>query len=359
VVIRHIASMASKEGMRAGGFEVFADSETTHNSNEFPQPTMMPIDRVGPIPERFVNQSNNDSLLEDAGVGANEADIEVDSGHTSDVDVEAGPGSETDVGSPNNTEVEVTSTTPENEAQGQTADTSSTTTTEVTPRPRRSRRFREVKSILETGTVGDRVLLNLDTAKTMAEKNNSMPQESIMDYCFTMSVRQAMNERPEDAEPVIVAELQQIHDKKVFTPVKVETLSHKEIQSIISSSMFLKDKYSASGLFEKFKARLVAGGHLQKRDLYENLSSPTASTTSVMIVAGIAAKEGREVITIDIGGAFLNVSMKPTGVMVHMRLNKFMSMLLVKIDPAYGEYLRSDGTMVVRLDKALYKSHIN
>lgn len=355
VVIRHITSMASKEGMRAGGFEVFADPETTQNSNEFPQPTMMPIDRVGPIPERFVNQSNIDSLLEDAGVGENdsgengeighthdEVDVEADSVDTPDVEVELG--SEIDVGSTNNIEVEVTSSTPEHEA----------TTTEVTPRPRRSRRFREVKSILETGTVGDRVLLNLNTAQTMAEKNNSMPQESIMDYCFTMSVRQAMKERPEDAEPVIVAELQQIHDKKVFTPVKVETLSHKEMQSIISSSMFLKDKYSASGLFEKFKARLVAGGHLQKRDLYENLSSPTASTTSVMIVAGIAAKEGRVVITIDIGGAFLNVSMQPTGVMVHMRLNKLMSMLLVKIDPAYGEYLRSDGTMVVRLDKALY-----
>ena len=31
--------------------------------------------------------------------------------------------------------------------------------------------------------------------------------------------------------------------------------------------MFLKDKYTADGNFDKLKSRLVAGGHLQDRDI--------------------------------------------------------------------------------------------
>jgi len=118
--------------------------------------------------------------------------------------------------------------------------------------------------------------------------------------------------------------------------------------------MFLKDKYSASGVFDKFKARLVAGGDQQDKGLYENLSSPTAATSSVLTVAAIAASEGRNVITIDIGGAFLNADIAPTGIQVHMRLDRVMTQMLMQIDPTYQQYVEADGSMVVQLDKALY-----
>ena len=69
------------------------------------------------------------------------------------------------------------------------------------------------------------------------------------------------------------------------------------------------------------------------KSLYENLSSPTAATTSVLTVAAIAAAaEGRKVVVIDIGGAFLNADMTPTGVVVHMRLDRIMSSMLIKIE---------------------------
>jgi hypothetical protein len=118
--------------------------------------------------------------------------------------------------------------------------------------------------------------------------------------------------------------------------------------------MFLKDKYLASGEFEKFKARLVAGGDQQDKELYENLSSPTAATTSVLTVTAIAANEKRIAIVIDIGGAFLNADMKPTGVRVRMRLDRIMTAMIVMIDPSYHEFVEDNGTMVVELDKALY-----
>ena len=152
--------------------------------------------------------------------------------------------------------------------------------------------------------------------------------------------------------------------KKVWHGVHATDLTTKQQMLIIRSSMFLKDKYLASGSFDRFKARLVAGGAMQDKTLYENLSSPTAATTSVLTVAAIAAAEGREVVIIDIGRAFLNADMSPTGVLVHMRLNRMMSVhmrldrmmsaILINIDPTYKQYIESSGSMIVQLDKALY-----
>jgi hypothetical protein len=107
--------------------------------------------------------------------------------------------------------------------------------------------------------------------------------------------------------------------------------------------MFLKKKYLASGEFEKLKARLVAGGDQQDKDLYDELSAPTVS----------AAHEGRKASVVDIGGAFLNAEMK-TGVLVHMRLDRTMSDLLVQLQPSYKKYQDSKGCIVVLLNRALY-----
>ena len=174
------------------------------------------------------------------------------------------------------------------------------------------------------------------------------------DFAFTISVKAALRERGAEAMPVILAELQQMVDKKVWHGISTKGMSHAERKSIIRSSMFLKDKYFASGAFDRFKARLVAGGDQQDKGLYEDLSSPTAATTSVLTVAAIAAAEGRHVFVTDIGGAFLNASLQPTGVIVRMRLNQLMTTLLVQIDPSYAEFVEQDGTVVVELDKALY-----
>jgi Reverse transcriptase (RNA-dependent DNA polymerase) len=89
----------------------------------------------------------------------------------------------------------------------------------------------------------------------------------------------------------------------------VQVYTKKQRSAIIRSSMFLKDKYLASGAFERFKARLVAGGNQQDKRLCEDLSSPTVATSSVLAIAAIAAAESRKVIAIDIGGAFLNADM--------------------------------------------------
>ena len=71
-------------------------------------------------------------------------------------------------------------------------------------------------------------------------------------------------------------------------------------------------------------------------------------------MAALAACEKRVVTTVDIGGAYLNASMEESGVIVHMRLDKIMTEILVKIDPKFKKFVAVDGSSVVQLDKALY-----
>jgi len=84
------------------------------------------------------------------------------------------------------------------------------------------------------------------------------------------------------------------------------------------------------------------------------VSSPTATTSSVLITAAIAAAEDRHVMTVDVGGAFLHADMKSTGVRVHVELDPVMTKFMVELDPSYKEFITERKTCVVELDKALY-----
>ena len=89
--------------------------------------------------------------------------------------------------------------------------------------------------------------------------------------------------------------------------------------------MFLKKKFLPDGAFDKLKARLVAGGHLQDREIYNNGSSPTLSTSSLFILSTIASR-GKCIAAIDFPGAFLNSTMPAEGDhVVLIRLNKFLT----------------------------------
>jgi hypothetical protein len=146
-------------------------------------------------------------------------------------------------------------------------------------------------------------------------------------------------------------EIHQILNKDSWEPVPIPKAGDKKPGKVIMSMMFIKEKHSPTGVFEKLKARLVAGGHMQDRSVYntENISSPTVSTAAVFLVAAIAAREGRNVITMDIGGAYLHAKMEND---VYMKLDKICTTILCDIDPSYEKFVLPDGTCNVKLKKA-------
>jgi hypothetical protein len=147
---------------------------------------------------------------------------------------------------------------------------------------------------------------------------------------FHTTTKNAIETFGDSALKVMFDEMQQMVDKDVFEIVNPNTLSKHQITSRIRSLMFLKEKFNAQGTFEKLKARLVAGGHMQDRDLYFDISSPTASMAAILMVAALAAKEGRFVVCLDIGGAYLNAELNEHE--VFMLLDSVLSGILAYVD---------------------------
>jgi hypothetical protein len=114
--------------------------------------------------------------------------------------------------------------------------------------------------------------------------------------------------------------------------------------------MFLKEKLLPE---PKLKARFVAGGNMQDKSIYSDgeTSSPTVSNSSLYIVAAIAAHEGRKVRTMDVGSAYLNAKMVRE---VHMVIQPSLAAILCEVNQKFKKNLRADGSLVVRLLKALY-----
>ena len=163
-----------------------------------------------------------------------------------------------------------------------------------------------------------------------------------------ISVKEALRTRGEEASRVIVQELKQMLDKVVWVPIAGVKLTATQRSAIIRSSMFLKRKNNPDGTFNKLKARLVAGGDQQNKGLYDDLSSPTVSTSAVLTLIAVAAHERRHVAVVDISGAYLNANMSK------VRLDRTMANFITNIDSRYKKYEDAGGGIIVLLKKALY-----
>ena len=108
-----------------------------------------------------------------------------------------------------------------------------------------------------------------------------------------MSVIAALRDRKDETTTAITAELTQMGVMKVWHGVNTADLDPQERRAIIRSKIFLKDKYLASGVFDKFKARLVAGGHLQDKTLYEKFIV-TYSCPNICVYHGCYSGKGMQ-----------------------------------------------------------------
>jgi hypothetical protein len=91
------------------------------------------------------------------------------------------------------------------------------------------------------------------------------------------------------------------HDETLMEVIK-KLKADKQL--VLPSKLFLKVKYLLAGTFDKFKARLVGGGHCQNYDNYESTPLPAVATSSVPMVAARSTKRGNARMTTDVPSAY-------------------------------------------------------
>ena len=163
---------------------------------------------------------------------------------------------------------------------------------------------------------------------------------------YHISIKRGLMQYGKIAENAMFKEVKQMHDKDVFE-YSISSFGHP----IIRSHGFYKEKMDAMGIFQDLKARLVADGSSQVYELYSDTSSPTVKSSSILSVLKIAVLEDRITAIFDIGGAYLHADMDET---VYISLEPDVASIMCKVDPTAKQFLQKNGSLIVKLKKALY-----
>jgi hypothetical protein len=104
------------------------------------------------------------------------------------------------------------------------------------------------------------------------------------------------------------------------------------------------------------RRKQCANGSVQREHVAKKEAvAPTVALESVFVTATIDAKEKRDIVTIDIPGAFLHAD---NDNYVIMKMNGWLAELMVKTDPKlYRKYVtieKGRQVLYLRLQKALY-----
>lgn len=155
---------------------------------------------------------------------------------------------------------------------------------------------------------------------TLINAASNMTQ-SDLDDLFSETNREAMNLTLDQAtakfgrkesEEAALTEIQQMIDRNVFVGVPRDEVVPKEI--VVPSELILTDKRDAEGNLIKIKGRMVAGGHRQSWEIYDDgITSPTVTTPGLFTSVAIAAHKRKYTCSYDVPGANLWASRKKQG----------------------------------------------
>ena len=158
----------------------------------------------------------------------------------------------------------------------------------------------------------------------------------------TRSLKKGLKALGNKAKDAACQEMNQIRRRGTCKPVLKKDLTKEELTRAMESLMFLEEKRDG-----RTKARTCANGSTQRGCISkEESTSPTAATEAMLIAGVIEAKEGRDIMTLDMPNAFLQTKM-PKGESGERTIMKFRGVLvdmLCEIDPeTYSEYVAHDG----------------
>jgi hypothetical protein len=191
--------------------------------------------------------------------------------------------------------------------------------------------------------------------RMLDDKSYEYNQEVAYNFMQQLSVKAALKQWGNDARVAGEKETSQLHWRETFVPKRMSDLTEEQRSKILQSHMFVVKKRDGVT-----KARVVAGGNLQRGHVSkEESSSPTVSTESVLLTSIIDAHEGRDVAVIDIPNAFIQTRVQDAKDRVIIRVTGVTAEWLVKAAPkVYAAYVsvnkRGEKSLLVECYNAIY-----
>lgn len=137
-----------------------------------------------------------------------------------------------------------------------------------------------------------------------AELDDVMPRVAHK-VMVQLSLRQGLQQFGDCSQDAVSAELQQIHMKQTFHPNHFKELSGLQREKALESLILLEERRTG-----KIKGQMCADGRKQRDwTLKEDAASPTIMTDSILLTTATEAAEHRDVVVIDLPGAFLLADM--------------------------------------------------
>ena len=189
----------------------------------------------------------------------------------------------------------------------------------------------------------------------LRERRPNRHEDYVYNTVLNLSIQESIDKLgKEKTMESIKKELLQLMEKKVFRGLPAQEIQTLPRGTILPCKLFLKEKTNPDGTFDKLKSRLVAGGHRQDKNDYEEFNSPTVAVSSLFTIACIAAKEKRIVVAMDVPTAYPNARRKDGMKRVAIKLDKIITSILCTMDTNWRQYVLTDGTSVAELQGALY-----
>lgn len=178
------------------------------------------------------------------------------------------------------------------------------------------------------------------------EKSDSQLHTTNHPDLACMSLRDGLRSDEQLTIKATIAEWKQMINKNVFHPI------HRQD---IKGAITVKSSIIITLKPDKVKARLVAGGNQQPRDVYrsDETSSSTVRTPSILSIIAISAAKDLKITVTDITGAYLNASL-PSSRNIVMKIQKEVVDILKTEIPTIIKYIDYTGAIYVSVTKAIY-----
>ena len=126
-------------------------------------------------------------------------------------------------------------------------------------------------------------------------------------------------------------------------------------KTVLPCMLFMKKKMNkVTKKLEKWKARLAAGGHMQDAEMYpkKDITVPTLDHSALLtFLSSMMKRKSVKFHSMDFPGAYLSADLESE---IYMIINKQNVDILLEQKPELRKFVRSNGTIITKVQKALY-----